>query len=148
VIGTASEFPGTVYFLASRLSSRGLSIFHISTFESEVFLIQDTDVLKATNILRSIDIDDILGETGDRLISDADQQPPVSLPTKTDLEVEVSEAEDQVNLDLSWIAPKEDRKDLEDSFHLTVLPHAVVLAKLNNEFDLSACSTLLVSFFR
>jgi len=145
VTGTASEFPGTVYFLASRLSSEGLSIFHISTFESEVFLIQDTDVVKATNILQSINIDDILGESGDRHVFDADQRSPVSSSTKTFPEEVVSEAEDQVNLDLSWIAPKENRKDLEDTFHLVVLPHAVVLAKLNNDFDLSTCSTLLVS---
>ena len=38
--GSAEEFPGAVHHLAESLSAEGMSILHISTFESEVFLVQ------------------------------------------------------------------------------------------------------------
>lgn len=52
---SAFEYPGTVYFLANVLSDEGLSILHISTFESEVFLIQEMNVERACSILQNVD---------------------------------------------------------------------------------------------
>ena len=50
--GSAEEFPGAVHYLADSLSSEGMSILHISTFESEVFLVQEQDIEKACTVLR------------------------------------------------------------------------------------------------
>jgi hypothetical protein len=44
VIGSAGEIPGAVFYLSNALSKEGLSILHISTFDSEVFLVQEQDV--------------------------------------------------------------------------------------------------------
>jgi len=72
VIGTANEFPGAVYYLAQTLAKEKLrllllasvfllyllslfliiSILHISTFESEVFLVQEQDIERACDALR------------------------------------------------------------------------------------------------
>jgi pectin methylesterase-like acyl-CoA thioesterase len=49
---SAIEFPGAVHYLADSLSQEGLSILHISTFESEVFLVQEQDIEKACNVFR------------------------------------------------------------------------------------------------
>jgi hypothetical protein len=50
-----SEFPGAVYYLADSLSKEGMSILHISTFESEVFLVQEQDVDRACSVLRRME---------------------------------------------------------------------------------------------
>ena len=50
--GSAAEFPGAVHHLSDSLSREGMSILHISTFESEVFLVQEQDVEKACDVLR------------------------------------------------------------------------------------------------
>jgi hypothetical protein len=52
VTGPAYELPGAVYYLADILSGAGFSIFHISTYESEVFLIQEQDIDRACKILQ------------------------------------------------------------------------------------------------
>jgi hypothetical protein len=52
---SAVEVPGVVYSLASSLSNQGLSILHISTFESEIFLIQEPDLEKACKILKEFE---------------------------------------------------------------------------------------------
>lgn len=46
LIGSAGELPGVVFYLANSLSKEGLSILHISTFDSEVFLVQEQDIDK------------------------------------------------------------------------------------------------------
>lgn len=53
--GTAYEVPGAVYCLANTLSKEGLSILHISTFEAEVFLIQEPDLDRACSILKQFE---------------------------------------------------------------------------------------------
>lgn len=53
--GSADEIPGAVYCLANALSSQGLSIFHISTFEAEVFLIEARKVETACHILKAFE---------------------------------------------------------------------------------------------
>ena len=52
VVGSTEEFPGAVHYLADSLSKEGLSILHISTFESEVFLVQEQDIEKACAVFR------------------------------------------------------------------------------------------------
>lgn len=52
VVGSTEEFPGAVHYLADSLSKEGLSILHISTFESEVFLVQEQDIEKACVVFR------------------------------------------------------------------------------------------------
>lgn len=52
VVGAAVELPGAVHYLADSLSKEGLSILHISTFESEVFLVQEQDIEKACSVFR------------------------------------------------------------------------------------------------
>ena len=46
------ELPGAVYYLADLLSQEGVSILHISTFDSEVFLVQEQDVDRACSVFR------------------------------------------------------------------------------------------------
>ena len=46
------ELPGAVYYLADRLSQEGVSILHISTFDSEIFLVQEQDVARASSVFR------------------------------------------------------------------------------------------------
>jgi hypothetical protein len=55
VVGSAVEFPCAVHYLADSLSKEGLSILHISTFESEVFLVQEQDCEKACIVFRKSD---------------------------------------------------------------------------------------------
>ena len=55
VFGSATEFPGVVHYLADSLSRAGLSILHISTFEYEVFLVQEQDIDKACAVFRRSD---------------------------------------------------------------------------------------------
>ena len=49
--GSASELPGIVHYLADALSSEGVSILHISTFDSEVFLVQEHDIDRLVSIV-------------------------------------------------------------------------------------------------
>lgn len=60
VVGSAIEFPGAVHYLADSLSQEGLSILHISTFESEVFLVQEEDIEKACIVFRRSESPSIL----------------------------------------------------------------------------------------
>jgi hypothetical protein len=55
VAESATEFPGAVHYLADSLSNAGLSILHISTFEYEVFLVQEQDIEKACAVFRLSD---------------------------------------------------------------------------------------------
>lgn len=53
--GRAVEVPGAVYCLANALSNEGLSILHISTFDCEVFLVQEPDLETACRILKEFE---------------------------------------------------------------------------------------------
>jgi len=52
VIGSATEVPAAVYSLANSLACESISVLHISTFESEVFLIQEKDIEKADRVFQ------------------------------------------------------------------------------------------------
>jgi hypothetical protein len=50
----SSDFPGAVNYLSDSLSKEGISILHISTFESEVFLVQENDIERACEVFRIV----------------------------------------------------------------------------------------------
>lgn len=189
VTGTAFELPGAVYFLANTLSREGLSIFHISTFESEVFLIQDSDVDKAVSILQDTEHHSNITDLLTNSLNNIEVAPNCNHMTTSNKPMESdsknsqisensnltsntiendSDDENEVNLDVSWITPtlvtqnnhnmiKQSISDddggnnsinaissFKDDFHLCVLPNHVILAKFNNNFDMTVCSNLLV----
>jgi len=155
VTGTAFDLPGAVYFLANTLSQEGLSIFHISTFESEVFLIQDADVEKATAVLKEMEskhsiadmLDPYKEEDGENLSQRVEA-------SQTPAPADDAEADDELNLDMSWMTPNIKQSDQsssqsthahpKDGFHLSVLPNHVILAKLKPEADINESSDMLV----
>ncbi|RYH13307.1 ACT domain-containing protein, partial [archaeon] len=51
----SDELPNTVYTLVNALSSKGVSILHISTFESEVFLVQEKDLSLTCEVLKAFE---------------------------------------------------------------------------------------------
>lgn len=172
VTGTAFEFPGAVYYLANALSREGLSIFHISTFESEVFLVQQNDLEQVLKVLKDSDDPNRLNE----FLGDPTSSSSISEPVETEKDIEEEQPmidslpdapeedqddEDPYHLDESWITPAP--KPVQDCEHesksshssnsqtlskeglyLTVLPSHVILAKLPKNFDLSSCSNFLI----
>lgn len=69
--GSAVEIPGAVYSLANALSNEGLSILHISTFDSEVFLIQEPDLEKACRILKEFEDPRVINEILEKRYGDS-----------------------------------------------------------------------------
>jgi hypothetical protein len=132
VVGSAAEFPGAVFFLADILSKENISILHISTFESEIFLVQDENIEAACQLLQSENIQKLPGylrrnagsSSGDRLdkmaSSDADG---------------VTEVQKKVSVDT---------KKFKDGFVLSALPNSVLLARLSEDYKLSQCGDILV----
>jgi hypothetical protein len=55
VIGSATEVPGSICYLSNALAKEGISILHISTYQSEVFLVQEADIETAIRIFKQID---------------------------------------------------------------------------------------------
>lgn len=55
VVGSATEVPGAISYLSNYLTREGMSILHISTYESEVFLVQEQDVEKAFKVFKKVD---------------------------------------------------------------------------------------------
>ena len=148
VKGAAYELPGAVYYLANILSEAQFSIFHISTFESEIFLVQEKDIERASIILKDAISPNKVNQFFERKNSDAnkmtydlnDLKQAAALASHA-YEEDTSgyiDHDDQVNLDMSWISPlnnnpivqplEKHKKDL----YLSVLPNSVILAKLVN----------------
>jgi hypothetical protein len=157
VTGTAFDLPGAVYFLANTLSQEGLSIFHISTFESEVFLIQDADVEKATAVLKEMEIKHSIADMLDPYKEEEEDGENLSQrveASQTPAPADDAEADDELNLDMSWMTPNIKQSDQsssqsthahpKDGFHLSVLPNHVILAKLKPEADINESSDMLV----
>lgn len=161
--GSADEVPGAVYCLAQALSSQGLSILHISTFEAEVFLIQEQDLEQTCRILRGFEDP----ATATALLGEAckvsNQRPRLgsaSNPTGDISQVSLEDADQDedtpVRLDMSWITPSASDpapaplpppmvKHM-DGFKLCTLPQPVILARLQNtESDWEECTKVLVS---
>lgn len=142
VVGSAVEFPGAVHYLADSLSQEGLSILHISTFESEVFLVQEQDIEKACAIFRKSESPIEIAS----LIQEAQRKRTLSGNTSLSQTVETSESLENGdsffvgdNVDISLPPP------FKEGFELCVLPNHVMLARLNDGFPLTECSNILVS---
>jgi hypothetical protein len=140
VIGSAAEFPGAVYYLASALSEKNISILHISTFESEIFLVQEQDLELACSLLRS------------RAESNTDLN---SFLRRNARSLGASGNTDEINHNMpaikshhellpSDIVLKERR--FKEGFELCVLPCSVMLARLSEDFKLHQCGDILVNF--
>lgn len=157
VKGAAYEFPGAVYYLANILSEAGFSIFHISTFESEIFLVQEKDIDRVSIILKDAISPNKVNEFFDRKNSDASKMTydlndlkQAAAAASYLYEEEHSsyiEHDDQVNLDMSWISPLNNNPIVQplaqhrEDFYLNILPNHVILARLVNSSG-SASSVL------
>lgn len=162
--GTAYELPGAIYYLANTLSQEGISILHISTYESEVFLVQESNIERACTLLKESENPKLIAEYIERTYgmprSDASSNSLTQLvSTHENPEDTIHDAEDPVNLDVSWITPTtkiaDENESLKSSnattfregFSLKVLPRHVILAKVNDGYDLSDFSDIIVSNF-
>lgn len=129
--GSAIEVPGAVYCLANALSSEGLSILHISTFEFEVFLIQEPDLERAIKILKEFEnpqritmiLENRYSESVDKISKSGKESQDLTIDSvrneeadqedvkifQNDIEHRGSmdnEETSNENLDLSWITPQ------------------------------------------
>ena len=75
VIGSVTQLPGAVHLLANMLSVRGISILHISTFEREIFLVQEHDLDVACELLKKAT------SSNEFIMSSHDMQPKLRAPT-------------------------------------------------------------------
>jgi hypothetical protein len=148
VKGAAYEFPGAVYYLANILSEAGFSIFHISTFESEIFLVQEKDIDRASIILKDAISPVKVNEFFDRKNSDVNKMTydlndlrQAAAAASYAYEEDTSgyiDHDDQVSLDMSWISPLSSNPIVQplaqhkEDFYLNILPTHVILARLVN----------------
>jgi hypothetical protein len=169
VSGSAYELPGAVCYLASVLSKEGLSILHIATFESEVFLIQENDVQKAQRLLKELRDSPKSFELLERTYEANNFQrlgnasgnlnfnchDPLESSNDNDNLLREQDS-NRIQVDQSWIAPnyKLTRKShvIESpssankvEFTLCVLPNHVMLARLSDDYDFTHCSNVIVS---
>lgn len=165
VTGSAGEFPGAVYYLADILSTQGFSIFHISTYESEIFLVQEKDIDQVSNVLKESIKPEKVNEFLERSIRKSSDANKMTFDLN-DLRQAAAEAsyayeetnsgnehDDNVNLDMSWISPvsnpivrlKQPLATYRENFFLNVLPNQVILAKLNGPASNSNVLKIVVS---
>jgi ACT domain len=151
VVGSAAEFPGAVHYLADSLSQEGLSILHISTFESEVFLVQEQDLERACAIFRRTENPNELAG----LMEHGQRQRTGSAPSSSALSnlpplvrAQSGEQGTSSDKDIDNDAITElsvSQHQFKDGFILRVIPSQVMLARLNDDFTLRQCSDILVS---
>lgn len=133
VSGSASELPGVVFYLANALTKSGLSILHMSTFDSEVFLVQEQDVEVACDILRQLSdmhinqYSNIISEEKKVQLSD-NSGPEAMFRSPPNLKLPRSPSE-AVPL---------------NGFVLCKLPRHLALAKLNSEFLPQQCADVMM----
>jgi len=125
IIGSATQFPNVVFHLANNLSRNGISILHISTFENEIFLVQESDVDRATLVLEETSVPEYGVE-----------------PNFT----QINYNNDNSTASTSGLQEDESTSQMSDSnkFKLCVLPGYVNLCKLSNISRFSECSDILV----
>lgn len=145
VVGSAVEFPGAVHYLADSLSQEGLSILHISTFESEVFLVQEQDIEKACTVFRKsespIEIASLIQEAQRKRTLSGNGTSSLLHSAETPYLENTDNGGDAFyvgDADISMVPP------FKDGFELCVLPGHVMLCKLNDDFPLMECSAILV----
>ena len=138
VVGSATEFPGAVYLLSNILSEENISILHISTFESEILLVQEQDIDKACNLLQS---NPKLNELPSFLRKNKNSTNDLETNLKEELaEISIDNSEDN---SLS----KSSESQFSNGFVLNVLPSSVILARLSEDCKLSDCGEIIVSIF-
>ena len=142
VVGSAVEFPGAVHYLADSLSQEGLSILHISTFESEVFLVQEQDIEKACTVFRKSESPIEIAS----LIQEAQRKRTLSGNTTNFMLHSAENTENTENGDSFYVGDADisTLPPFKEGFELCVLPGHVMLARLNDDFPLSECSEILV----
>lgn len=124
LIGSATESPGMVHYLADSLSQKGLSILHISTYESEVFLVQEEDLNKALSVFRTI----------------------------SSIEESIKSRQNSVNESINENSFKLSENERickfknNQEFILQVLPEYVLLARLSDNSNIQEISSTLVSY--
>lgn len=171
--GSAYELPGMVHCLANSLSQEGLSILHISTFEAEVFLVQDPDVTTALSILRQFEDAEQVLQLMEKTWKPASsyQKPQLMIPPAavtvttqmSDTDEAFSIVSDGNEFDESWLTPQVSTPEISaatmlnlsspipvsvrfaSGFTLCVLPNPVILAKLRDDASWAACAPILVS---
>jgi len=123
VVGSVTQYPGAVHHLGSLLSDKGISIFHISTFDKEIFLIREQDVTETCDILRQASVSDHFParQEGSQDFSSTSSHDTVSEPP-----------------DSEPILPS------MSSFSLGVLPGSVMIAKLRDDTEFSKCGDILL----
>lgn len=168
--GSAYELPGVVHCLANSLSQEGLSILHISTFEAEVFLVQDPDVTAALSILRQFEDAEQVYQLMEKTWKQSDQKPQPMIPPSAaavatrlnDIDGTLSTVTDGNEFDESWLTPQVSTPEISAStilnlptpipvslrlatgFSLCVLPNPVILAKLRDDASWTTCAPILV----
>ena len=122
VVGSASQFPAAVYHLANSLSSNGISILHISTFEHEIFLVREKDVESAYTVLHLAPAPNMAS------IHDEDTKPLI-IPDTNLIPPHITIDESPSN-----------------GFKLCILPGYVMLARLSDDSFFDQCREVLVRF--
>lgn len=144
VIGSASEVPGAIYYLSKSLSIEGMSILHISTYQSEVFLVQEPDIEKAIAVFHRLDnpkdVENIFNQKR------IDMENIITNENKNDENLVDSKNENS-DKDTSLSQSLEDTAAINkrEEFILQVLPDHVILTKLSDQFSFNQISSELVS---
>jgi hypothetical protein len=144
VVGSATEFPGAVYFLADTLSKSNISILHISTFESEIFLVQEQDIDSACEVLRNrtetlskYDLAKILRRNSSSANNVGEPEGISALTVSEPRSVELG----LTNVDATSLC---ENMRFKDGFVLCALPCSVMLARLSEDFSMHQCGEILV----
>lgn len=142
VVGSATEFPGAVYFLANTLSEINISILHISTFESEILLVQEQDIEAACKLLQSLPtkIPSFLRRnagSGSSLVQEVDEAALAETYKPLEAAAEVEDKKELIDLESVSVGK------FKEGFVLSVLPSSVMLARLSEDFKLSDCGDIL-----
>lgn len=123
----SSDFPGAVNYLSDSLSKQGISILHISTFEAEVFLVQENDIERACEVFKKVTNINAFSE-----IKKQEQQKQNSYLNSKVADLNITET-------LPPVPPK-----FVSGFELKVIPNPLMLARFTSEESLSECSDILV----
>lgn len=160
---SAFEFPGSVNYISHSLSAQGLPIMHISTFETEVFLVHEEDFAKAIEVFKEI--------ADPQTFTDyLTKRPSVVSEVETeqirDEQRQQSEESDEYdgrrgNFDINWLSSRDtpsfdlnalkeeatlsSGSYLDGGFALRVLPKQLYLCKLSDIEDLSLYCYILIN---
>jgi len=145
-VSSAAEFPGAVNYLANLLSKEGISVLHIATFESEVFLVQEKDIERACDVMKKTDDPKEIAEMLE-ITNRKQQQKSLSndklsslLRDENNTDSVFANATSSINREPS---PSLSSAPFKEGFILCALPRNVMLAKFTSEEYMLKCSDLL-----